>query len=389
LSEGLETSVGREARQLMAADLAIESRRPLPQELDERLRRELGGDRATIKEMATVVRVDRAASAGRGGLESAQPSSQLVELKAIGRGYPFYGTVEIEPARPLEELLEADTTIVAPDLLERLGLAPGDHIRIGVADFVIAGVVRSEPDRVGMALTAGPRVIVSLDGLDRADLERFGSRISYRTLVRLPAETDRATLTDLAESIREWDEVGPEQRISTYTEAQPAVGQALGRVDRFLGLVALLSLLLGGVGVAQTTRAWLESRTDAMAILRSLGFRPNEVFRLYWLQAFALGLVGSVLGVAVGTGILALVPRWIADLLPQGLGVSPWQPLAALRGLGLGVGTALLFSFAPLAAVRRIPPLRVLRKDIEPIRATKWVSCSLASSVPQPFKLAR
>jgi putative ABC transport system permease protein len=371
LSEGLETAVGREARQLMAADLAIEGRKPLPAAVSSLLDREVGTNRTTLKEMATVV-----AAVSRDSEKTVAGSSQLVELKSIEGEYPFYGDLVLDPpleqTQPLSTLLGEDRVVVAPDLLSRLDLRIGDQLRIGVARFEISGVVLSEPDRVGMALTMGPRVFVSGRGLARADLERFGSRITYRTLVRLPTELSRDELSTLADKIRNWPAVENRYRIDTYAEAQPAVRRALDRVDRFLGLVALLSLLLGGIGVAQTTRAWITGRMDSMAILRSLGFRPNEVFLLYFGQTVALGLAGSVLGVIGGMAVLALAPALTADLLPEGLKIGLWQPLSFLRGMGLGLGTALLFSFAPLAAVRKVPPLRVLRKDVEPLSASRW-----------------
>jgi len=382
LSEGLAKGVGREARQLMAADLAIEGSLPLSDELEAALDAETRGKRVDLKEMATVVSVPRTRDGETSALGPVAATSQLVELKSVEGAYPFYGELKLEPQQSLSELLSDHHTVVAPDLLERLELRVGDTLRIGTADFEIAGVVLSEPDRVGMALTAGPRVFVSGRGLERADLERFGSRITYRTLIQLPASTGVATvdeLNSLAETIRAWPAMGPEYRVSTYAEAQPAVERALQRVDRFLGLVALLSLLLGGVGVAQTTRAWLEGRTDAMAILRAIGFRPGEVFRLYLFQTIALGLIGSLIGVVAGTAVLAIAPSIVADLLPDGLGISAWQPMAALRGLGLGLGAAVLFSLAPLTAVRRIPPLRVLRKDAEPIQPSRATRLLLGS----------
>ncbi|MFQ5527483.1 MAG: ABC transporter permease [Thermoanaerobaculia bacterium] len=375
LSEGLQTAVGREARQLMAADLAIEGRRPLPAEIESMLDERSGGERTLLKEMATVVATEPPAPSAtpNGAPESVPGASQLAELKAVEGTYPFYGRLVLEPQRPLSELLSKDRTVVAADLLSRLDLAAGDRLRIGSAWFEIAGVVLSEPDRIGMALTMGPRVFVSGEGLARADLERFGSRIDYRTLIKLPGELPRDALKTLAEEIRAWPEIENRYRVQTYAEAQPAVRRALSRVDRFLGLVALLSLLLGGVGVAQTTRAWLLGRMDSMAVLRAIGFRPNEVLLLYLGQTLALGLAGSLLGVAGGIAVLALAPVVTADLLPEGLAIGLWQPLAFLRGIGLGLGTAVLFSFAPLATVRRIPPLRVLRQDVEPLRPTRWV----------------
>ncbi len=366
LSEGLETAVGGEARQLMAADVAIEGREPLPDEVVALLDSKRGNRRATLKEMATVV-----AAVPEDGTDIAGPS-QLVELKSVEGPYPFYGRLALEPAEPLAELLAPNRVVVAPDLLSRLGLVIGDRLRLGREIYEISGIVNSEPDRIGLALTMGPRVFVSGEGLARADLERFGSRITYRTLIRIPGEANREELAALAEEIRALPAIKNRYRVETYAEVQPAVRRALGRVDRFLGLVALLSLLLGGVGVAQTTRAWLAGRMDAMAVLRSLGFRPREVFGLYFGQAVALGLVGSLIGIVVGVGALALTPIFTADLLPEGVRIGLWQPLSFVRGLALGLGTALLFSFAPLVAVRRVPPLRVLRTDVEPIPASRW-----------------
>lgn len=368
LSEGLESAVGREARQLLAADLAIEGRTPLSSPIASLLDAKLGPERTTIKEMVTVV----SAAAGAPRDDALPPRSQLVELKSVEGTYPFYGKLAVEPSKPLHELLGTDGVVVARTLLPQLGVQVGDRLRVGAGEFEIRGVVLSEPDRVGLGLSMGPRLFVSGEGLERTDLEQFGSRISYRTLIRLENELKRGELNALAEEIRTWPGVSTRFRVETYADVQPAVRRALSRVDRFLGLVALLSLLLGGVGVAQTTRAWLSGRTDSMAILRSLGFRPNEVFLLYFGQTIVLGLAGSLLGVAGGIGVLALTPLLTADLLPEGLGIGLWQPWSFLRGIGLGLGTALLFSFAPLATVRRVSPLRVLRKDIEPLRASRW-----------------
>jgi putative ABC transport system permease protein len=353
LSASLEDGVRREARQLLAADLAIDGSRAVPRDLDLAALGLAGARRTDVKEMVTVV----AAPSG---------ASQLVELKAIDGQYPFYGKLELEPARPLSALLAPDTTVVAGDLLTHLGLRRGDVLRIGGAPFRIAGTVISEPDRVSVSLTLGPRLFLSAAGLARAGLETRGSRLSHRTLIRLPDGFPVSALAGTREKLLAALPDPASYRVQTYKDAQPALRDSIGRVERFLGLIALLSLFVGGIGVAQSVRAWLAGRLDAIAILKCLGMRPREIFPLYLAQTALLGIAGSLVGIAAGVVVQLVVPHLFPDLIPGEL-IRPWQPVALLRGLLLGVGVAVLFSLAPLSAVLRVPPARVLRRDAEPL----------------------
>ncbi len=361
LTASLELGIRREARQLLAADLALQGRTPLPATADDYLADRPKIEQARLKEMVTVV-------AAPPSPEGEPGRSQVVELKAVEGGYPFYGELEIEPASDLSRLLTDRSVVVAPDLPGRLGVARNGSILIGGVPFEIVGVVRREPDRGADAFTLGPRVLVSMAGLERAGLERFGSRISYRRLLKSPAGAGNEELAALAEELRALSPAGVGGfRVETYAEAQPALREGLRQVDRYLGLLALLSLLLGGIGVAQTTRSWLDGRTDSMAILRSLGYRPADVTGLYLGQTVLLGLAGSACGAALGLAVQHVAPFLLGDLLPTTLQLQVWQPGPVLRGVALGTTTAVLFSLAPLAAIRRVPPLRVLRKDVEPL----------------------
>ncbi|HUO86549.1 MAG TPA: FtsX-like permease family protein, partial [Thermoanaerobaculia bacterium] len=323
-----------------------------------------------VREMVTVV-----AAPARDGVPG---PSQLVEIKAVAAGYPFYGRLALSPERPLAELLAGDSTVVAPDLLDRLGLAVGDRLAIGGEAFTITGTVSGEPDRVGLGLAMGPRVFLSLDGLDRAGLVQRGSRVEYRLLARLAPPADPATLANAAETLTA--ELPPELDVETWRDAQPSLRRQVRRVERFLGLVALLSLLVGGVGVAQTVRGWLEGRLDAIAVLRCLGMRPREVAALYLGQTALLGLAGSLAGMLAGVGLVLALPRLFPELMPTQL-VDPFQPMALLRGLLLGLGVALLFGVPPLAAVRRVPPVRVLRRNAEPLPAARWAWLATALAI--------
>jgi putative ABC transport system permease protein len=302
--------------------------------------------------------------------------SLLCELKAVGSGYPFYGSVATEPARPLPELLDDVRVLVGPELLVRLGASVGDGLRIGTARYEIAGTITSEPDRLEIGVTLGPRVLLSTAGLERSGLMGLGSRVGYRVLVRLGDGSTPIQVEAAAEAVR--DAVADPEFVSveTYTEAQPALRTALSRVERFLGTVALLSLLIGGIGVAQAVRAWLAGRLDAIAVLRALGVRPLEVFFLYLAQTVLLAMVGSVLGAVAGALAARAVPGFLENLLPVQVEVG-LQPAAMVRGIALGVGVAVIFGLRPLFDVLRVPPVRVLRRDADPLPIGKAVATAL------------
>lgn len=367
MSSSLDEGVRSEARQLLAADLAIEGSRPVPR-FDLEAAGLGGSQRTDLKEMVTVA----LASRGPGATGAA---SQLVELKVVDGEYPFYGELDVRPQRPLRELLGPDTIAAASELLSVLGLRQGDVIRIGGAPFRIAGVVLSEPDRVSVSLTFGPRVFMAPEGLARTQLEGKGSRVGHRALIKLPPGFPVESLETARERLQRAIPNATFYRIETYKEAQPALRNSIDRVDRFLGLVALLSLFVGGIGVAQSVRAWLNSRLDAIAILKCLGMRPREIFPLYLGQTALLGLIGSLVGIVLGALVQLALPGLFPDLIPAEL-VRPWQPTALLRGLGLGLGVAVLFSLPSLAAVLRVPPARVLRRDAEPLPRHRWAAAA-------------
>ncbi|MES1241101.1 MAG: FtsX-like permease family protein [Acidobacteriota bacterium] len=364
MSASLDEGIRVEARQLLAADLAINGRRPIPPDLDLAKAGLAGAQRTDLRETVTVALSGPPGTAGR---------SQLVELKVVDGDYPFYGTLDLRPQRPLSELIGPDTVVVGSELLSTLHLKQGDILRIGGAPFRIAGVVLSEPDRVSVSFTLGPRAFLAPSGLARTQLEGRGSRIGYRALLKLPPGFPAQSIAAAKERLELALADSSFYRIETYKEAQPALRSSIDRVDRFLGLVALLSLFVGGIGVAQSVRAWLASRLDAIAVLKCLGMRPRELFPLYLGQTALLGLAGSVVGILIGSAVQLALPSLFPDLIPAEL-IRPWQPTALLRGLALGIGVAILFSLPSLSAVLRVPPARVLRRDAEPLPRHRWAT---------------
>ncbi len=365
VARAIDAGLRSRSRELLAADIAVQGRQPLPAELDAAIARVApDAERIDVRELATMA----GALSAAGDVER----SRLCELKVVDAAYPFYGELTLEPAGRLADLLDASTAVVAPELMSGLGLAVGDTVRVGGADFRVAAVVLDEPDRLDFALVLGPRVFLSSAGFDRTSLLGVGNRVKYRALLRLPGNPVEDELDRVKDELDDSIPATVRLRFETHFEAQPGVRRGLERFASFLGLVALLSLVLGGIGVAEVVRSWLRSRTIGIAVWRVMGLRPREILVLHVAHIVVFALIGSVLGAVLGGAVPFALPALMPDLLSADL-VESWQPLALLRGIGLGVGVALLFALSALTAVWRVSPALVLRSDAEPLPAPRLV----------------
>jgi putative ABC transport system permease protein len=347
-ASSLERTVGRSARALMGGDVEIRSSQPLSPAGQAVV---AGMARDGVEVLPVLELVAMSAAGGR---------SQIVELKTVGAGYPFYGDLITEPAAPLGTLVGKGRALVHPSLLQKLGAAVGDRLKIGEADFVISGVIRQEPDRSVGVFSLGPRVMIAPEDLPGTNLVRPGSRVRHRVLFRVPAGTSAETFKD-ALAARLPDTAA---RITTYAQAQPGVRRFWNQLTVYLGLTGLVALMVGGIGVATSVRAFVRGKLDTIAVLKCLGADWRQVLAAYLLQTVLLGLGGSLLGAALGTAAqLALVPA-LSPLLPFPLEASV-SLRSVLAGLAMGTGLTLLFALWPLLDIRRVPPALILRRDVE------------------------
>ncbi len=311
------------------------------------------------------------------GMRSGGQPSQIVELKAVESHYPLYGTLRLEPDRPLWELLQLQQAgcpsqpcwgaVVQESLLIRMGLSVGQSLTIGQATFLITGVVRTEPDRMANAFSLGPRVLIAQDGLRATDLVKLGSRIRERYLLHIPAT---ARIEPLLYELR--SRLAAESpHVSTYRDAQPQLKQFLEQLTRYLGLIGLTALFVGGMGVATSVRAFLREKLATIAILKTVGADSPTIIKTYATQALLLGLAGSATGLALGIALEQSLPwilsSWFAsDMLDQ-IGFTSTLSLDSLaplgKGLALGLLTTLLFALWPLLAIRSVKPVALLRRD--------------------------
>ncbi|NIA71061.1 FtsX-like permease family protein [Pelagibius litoralis] len=292
----------------------------------------------------------------------------LVELKAVDNLYPLYGAVELAPALDLDKALAQQDgvwgTVVDGNLLRRLEVELGELVQIGDTQYQVRAVLEREPDRTSRAFTLGPTFMVQQESLAATGLVQPGSLIRNHYRLRLDSQTSAAALrSDLTETFPEagW-------RIRDTTQAAPGIGRFIDRLTLFLTLVGLTALLVGGVGVGNAVRSYLDGKTGTIATMKCLGAPGRLVFQIYMAQILALALVGIVIGVAIG----ALSPPAAQAVIGDALG---WRaelaiyPVPLLTAAAFGILTAITFSLLPLARARAVPAASLFRDLITPAKA--------------------
>ncbi|HET6308780.1 MAG TPA: FtsX-like permease family protein [Rhodopila sp.] len=349
LRASVDGGLAADGRALLGGDLEIEGgSQPLP----GALRDWLLGQGARLSDVAQM----------RSMLVAASGERQLVELKAVDGDWPLVGQAVADPVQAIPAALgmrDGQYGLLAEQVvLDRLGLHPGDRVRLGTAMFRVAGALTQEPDRVATASILGPRVLILNAALPETGLVSPGSMVRYA--LRLTASDP----VRLAQGIRDRF---PDQgwRIRDPSAAAPGVTRFIDQTAQFLTLVGLTALLVGGIGVANGVRAWLDARVRTIATLRCLGAPVRLVFAVCLIQVLALALAGIGLGVAAGAALPVLgghaLSAWLP--VPTVFGIYP-KPL--LLASAYGVLIALCFALWPLGRAARIPGGALFREGLVP-----------------------
>ena len=362
-TDRVDALVQRQAATLLGADLVVDSSSPWNPQL-VRGARGLGLTTAETVSFPSVV-----LAAGR---------TELLEVKAVGRGYPLRGTLRVSavpygPQRPVSTIPVPGTVWLDPRAITRLGLQPGARLHLGSTTLTVAHVLSYEPDRGADPFSFAPRLLMNLRDVPVTRLIGPGSRVTYRLLVAGPAPA----LT----KFRRWAEprLAPGQRIEGVRGARPQLKEVLDRSQKFLGLAALASVLLAGVAIATATRRYAARHLDGAAVMRCLGATQGDIVTLHLLQMFWLGMAASLAGCAAGYVAQEFLAHLLASLITAPLPGPSLLPVAT----GMLTGLVALFGFAlpPVLRIRHVPPARVLRRDLGRMPAANWVVYASALAV--------
>ncbi|MDQ6655597.1 MAG: ABC transporter permease [Verrucomicrobiota bacterium] len=339
----LSQAIDDQARTLVGADLVVDAPRPFTSE-QEALLHSLGTPQARETRFTTMA------------VFPAQGGTRLVHLRALGGDFPFYGPMETEPRSAAQDFRAGGKAVVEESLLIQFGAQPGDTIKIGEAEFVIAGALRKMPGEASAAGSFAPRVYIPLQNLAETQLLKPGSIAKYRDYVKLPAGADVEKATEAARP--QLERLGLEY--DTVAKRKKDLGAAVENLYRFLNLVGFISLLLGAVGVASAIQAHLQQKHRTAAILRCLGASARSTVIVYLLQAAAMGFFGASAGAALGVVMQRIFPVILKSFLPIPISAAiAWEPI--VRGMLIGFGICVLFALPALLRFRHVSPLLILR----------------------------
>ncbi|MFZ9505408.1 MAG: ABC transporter permease [Burkholderiaceae bacterium] len=350
----MRTALSLQARQLLGADLVLAAGR----EPDAALLREASS--ASLAVVRTVSFPSMALAGER---------SILVSLKAVEQGYPLRGAIRVAtqpgaPDAPAESIPARGEAWVDASLLSPLEINVGDRIELGDRSFRVTRLVTLEPDRGASFVNFAPRVLIALDDLAATGLVQPASRVSWRLLVAGSAEA----VGRFEQRVREF--ASQNLRIETVDNGRPELGATLNRAERFLSLVALLTVLIAAVAIALGARRFAERHLDGCAVMKAAGLGQRRLVRLLLLELLWVGIVGGLVGAALGAVFQQFLADAVAPMLGVRLPAPGWMPFAQ----ALITGLILLLGFGgwPVLRLAGVPPLRVLRREYAPARANLW-----------------
>ena len=345
--KSLTQAIDEQARTLIGSDLIVEASRPFSPE-EEKFLHSLGSPQARETRFTTMA------------VFSASGGTRLTHVRALGGDFPFYGSMETEPLSAARDFREGGRAIVEESLLIQFGAKVGDPIKIGEAEFTIAGLLKKMPGEASAAGSFAPRVYIPLQNLAATNLLKPGSVAHYRNYVKFPPGVDaEARVAPLVPQIQRFG-----LEYDTVAKRKRDLGQALDNLYRFLNLVGFISLLLGAVGVASAIQAHLQQKHRTGAILRCLGASARSTVVVYLLQAAAMGLIGASAGAALGVAMQRIFPAILKTFIPLPISATiAWEPI--VRGMLIGFGICVLFALPSLLRFRRLAPLSILRSGVE------------------------
>lgn len=355
VTDRAERALAIEANRLLGGDVVVRGDAP-PTEALRALAAAPGLRMTETQELQSMVRAGESLSLG--------------DLRALGEGFPLRGSFRIVDRaggaeRDAGGIPAPGTLWISQAGAETLGAKPGDTVGIGTRELKLAALVTQEPDAALDYFNVAPKVFLNLADLPSTGLVQEGSRLRYRLVIA----GDAAAVESFTAAVK--PQLARGQRMETIQDARPEVRSALDRASRFLGLAALVSVVLAAVAVAMAARRHSERHLSGTAVMRCLGAQQRALVGIHVGELVLLGLAACTVGVLIAFGLQWGIGRWLQQSLQ--IDIPPAGVLPALQGYGVGMIVLLAFGAPPVLALRRVPALRVLRRDLDRTEPSAWL----------------
>jgi len=362
-SDRLQRTMTNQTAEFLAADLVISSPTPVPSEWLTK---------------ATQLNLAQARTAEFSSVLIEHEELLLVGIKAVSAAYPLRGFLKTTTDDYSTETITHNGPAQGTAWLEKrifsaLKLKVGDPLTVGEKQLTITHIITYEPDKKGDFYSFSPRVMINEADLPATGIVQPGSHVHYF----FQFSGDAKALTEFKQWLKA--QLNPSQRIMDIHEDRPELGTALNRAERYLGLSSTLVILISGVAIAMATRRYTERHFNATALLRCLGCKQNEILWLYSSQFVVLGLLASAAGCLLGWFAQEALFYLLKELLPQHV-ASPGL-LAVFFGFIIGMSVLLGFALPPLLRLKQVSPLRVLRRELEPMPSSAWLIYGLSIGI--------
>ncbi len=345
--ENLKKQIDAEAKELLGADMEVESRQPFTPEVTQFL------DSLGIK-------LTREVSFGSMVYFQKSGGTRLVNIRAVEHEFPFYGSISTMPQQAARTFTQQPGALVDQTLLLQFETQPGDSVKVGGLVFPISGSILKVPGQSGITSTVAPPVFIPLSMVNATGLLQKGSRVNYRLYGKYPPGFNNNLFKDVIKPRLDKADF----RVDDVAERKKELGDAYADLAGFLNLTAFIALLLGCTGVASSVHIYMKEKVQAVAILRCLGAQAKHGVGIYLVQIFFMGLAGSVTGAFLGSLLQFYLPSLFSGFLPFDVEVTlSWSSL--FMGITIGVITSVLFALLPLLGMRNVSPLKALRASYE------------------------
>ena len=302
---------------------------------------------------------------------------QLAEIKAVESGFPLRGDVTLgqsanDAGTVVKSAPSAGEVWIEPRLANVLNVQVGDTLAVGEKQMRISAILQREPSRGGDMFSFAPRLMMLADDLADTKLIQYGSRVKYQLLLAGAPDKIEAFHAEIKPLL------GRGERVQDLRNARPEIKLALDKAEQFLGLSAMVSVVLAMVAMLLSSQPYIKQSLDAFALMRCFGSTQKTVLQILLWQTLLIAFFSALTGVVIAYVVQMGLARMVGHLFVGTLPAVSFSPAAA--GLAASILMMVAVVMPHAWQMRKLSAMNILRREtlLQPMSAqAKYVPAAL------------